>query len=1088
MHYRLLVFSSALLFFASAAQAQGLEGYYRFPALSGHTVIFSAEGDLWTVGVQGGLARRLTTHAGEEARPTVSPDGKILAFSASYEGPVEVYTMPLTGGLPVRRTYQAESSYPVAWTPDGRLLYSTSHFSTLPDQQLVALDLESGESQRIPLSQASDGVYGDQSTLFFARPAWHRNNTQRYQGGTARNIWKFAAGAEEAVNLTAGHAGENHSPMWWKGRVYYICDIDGTMNLWSMSPQGRNRRQHTRHSGWDVRSAGLDDGRIVYRLGADLHLYDIGRGRDRLIPIRLASDFEQLREKWIQDPMDYVTSAHLHPQGDSVVITARGRLFVAPAGRGRLVRASTRPGVRYRDGVFMPDGKSLLALSDQSGETEFHTLPADGVGQEQALSDEGTILRFQGHPSPDGNWVAYADKNNEMWLLDVVNRTQKKISTTRQGVRNPSWSPDSRWLAFSQTALNTFSQIQLYNLEDGSLTALTSDRVNSRSPAWHPGGEFLYFLSDRNLVSSVRGPWGPRQPEPHFDLTWKIYEAALKRGLRSPFSPPDELSGDQAEGEKKGQAASTPQVEIDLEGLQRRVREVPLAAGNYFGLEANRQALFFGSRVSGERTSNLAAVKIEPPDGQLHEAVSVVSGIRSFELSTDGKKVLVSQRNSLYVLEARPQKASKLSDHQVNLRGWSFPIDVREDLRQLFVDAWRLERDYFYDPGMHGLDWEAVRDKYLPLVDRITSRAELSDLIGEMVAELSALHVSVRGGDLRQGGNRVQVASLGARLVRDESAGGYRIDYIYQSDPDYLNELSPLAEPGLEVRAGDVITSINGTPVLSVPHPHVLLRNQQGRQVLLELSPAEGGESRHLIVRPTGNERNLRYSDWEYTRRLQVEEQSESQIGYLHLRAMGSRSLTEWYRNFYPVFNRPGLIVDVRHNGGGNTDSIILEKLLRKAWFYFAPRAGEPSWNMQYAFRGHMVVLVDERTASDGEAFAEGFRRLGLGKVIGIRTWGGEIWLSSNNRLSDGGYARAPQTGVYGPERQWLIEGHGVDPDIEVDNLPHATFNGQDSQLETAIQYLLEEIRKNPVEVPPPPPYPNKTFTPAETGGNGNEN
>ncbi len=782
--------------------------------------------------------------------------------------------------------------------------------------------------------------------------------------------------------------------------------------------------------------------------------------------------------------MEYATSAHLHPKGESVVITARGRLFVAPAGPGRLVRASTRAGVRYRDGAFMPDGDSLLALSDQSGETEFHILPADGVGEEQALTSDGTILRFRGYPSPDGNWVAYTDKNNELRLLDVRSRTQKTISTTREGVSQPSWSPDSRWLAFTQRALNTFAQIQIYNLQDGTLTALTSDRVNSRSPAWHPDGEFLYFLSDRNLVSSVGSPWGSRQPEPYFDRSWKIYEAALKRGLLSPFSPPDELSGDRAESRDK-KAEGAPAVEIDLDGLQRRVREVPVPPGNYFGLATNRHALFFGSRESGRRASNLAAVKIEPPPDRLHDPVEVVTGIRSFELSADGEKVLVAQRDSLYVLDALPKKASKLSESQVNLRGWTFPIDVREDLRQLFVDAWRLERDYFYDPGMHGLDWEAVRDKYLPLVDRITSRAELSDLIGEMVAELSALHVSVRGGDLRRGQDRIQVASLGARLVRDESAGGYRIDYIYQSDPDYPNELSPLAQPGLEVSAGDVITSINGTPVLSVAHPHQLLRNQQGRQVLLELSPSDGGEGRRLIVTPTGNEGNLRYSDWEYTRRLQVEEQSRGSIGYVHLRAMGLRSLTEWYRNFYPVFNRPGLIVDVRHNGGGNTDSIILEKLLRKAWFYWAPRAGQPYWNMQYAFRGHMVVLVDERTASDGEAFAEGFRRLGLGKVIGTRTWGGEIWLSNNNRLSDGGYARAPQTGVYGPERQWLIEGHGVDPDIEVDNLPHATFNGQDAQLETAIQYLLEEIRKNPVDVPQPPPYPDKSFTPTETGGNG---
>jgi tricorn protease len=401
---------------------------------------------------------------------------------------------------------------------------------------------------------------------------------------------------------------------------------------------------------------------------------------------------------------------------------------------------------------------------------------------------------------------------------------------------------------------------------------------------------------------------------------------------------------------------------------------------------------------------------------------------------------------------------------------------VREDFRQIYIDAWRLERDYFWDPNMHGVDWDAMRDKYLPLVDRITTRRELNDLIGELVGELSALHVSVRGGDLREGPDQIRVAALGARLQRDESAGGYRIDYIYQSDPDYPEELSPLADPDLDIQAGDIITGINGQGTLSVRHPRVLLRNKAGQQVLVTIKSGETGRTRQLIITPTGNESSLRYSDWEYTRRLKVEDKGKGDIGYVHLRAMGGRNITEWYRNFYPVFKRKGLIIDVRHNRGGNIDAFILEKLLRKAWFYWKPRAGSPYWNMHYAFRGHMVVLCNEYTASDGEAFAEGFRRLGLGKVIGTRTWGGEIWLSSNNQLTDRGLARAPQTGVYGPEREWLIEGHGVDPDIVVDNLPHETFKGKDAQLEAAIAYLKEQIRKHPVDIPDPPPYPDKSF------------
>ncbi len=1061
-----------LIFVSAFVSEASTLGYYQYPALRGETLVFSAEGDIWRVDVQGGTARRLTTHPGEETHPAVSPDGQVLAFSATYEGPTEVYTMPIAGGVPTRWTYESDSSMVVGFTPDGRLIYTTRAYSTLPNQQLVAIDLKTNKREVIPLHQASDGSYDDSGrALYFVRPAFHNNNTQRYEGGTAQNIWKFTDGQTEARNLTADFAGENFSPMWWNGRVYYVCERDGTWNIWSMDEEGRDLKQHTRHEGWNVKSPCLDNGRIVYQLGADLRALDVRSGKDQLIPISLASDFDQLREKWVKEPLDYLTSAHVHPGGESVVLTSRGRVFVAPAGDGRLVRASYKEGIRYRDAVFMPNGQTLLALSDESGELEFVTMPANGVGEEKPLTNDGEILRFQGHPSPDGKWIAYDDKNNELWLLNTESKKQTKISLSQEGIGDISWSPDSKWLAFCETAFNTFVQIHLFSVETGEYIPLTTDRVNSMSPAWSPDGRFIYFLSDRNLQSVVSSPWGTRQPEPYFDKPMKIYCLSLQQGVRSPFKPEDELY--EAPQTKEG-AAKEVSIQIDRENIQRRIREVPVEPGKYAGLEVNEQALFWIERGESYRDpSRLKAVKIGNKD---IKPVTVLEGIRNFEITPDGKKMMVRKGKSFYVLDAAPGKLTDLEKGKVNLQGWSYPIDMREDFRQLYIDAWRLERDYFWDPNMHGVDWEAMRDKYLPLVDRVTTRRELNDVIGELVGELSALHVSVRGGDLREGPDQISVATLGARLQRDESAGGYRIRYIYKSDPDYPGELSPLADPDLNVRTGDVITGINGQSTLSVRHPCALLRNQAGNQVLITVKSAETDHTRQLIVIPTGNEYNIRYNDWEYTRRMEVEEKGEGEIGYVHLRAMGGGNITEWYQNFYPVFKRKGLIIDVRHNRGGNIDAFILGKLIRKAWFYWKPRAGNPYWNMHYAFRGHMVVLCDENTASDGEAFAEGFKRLGLGKVIGTRTWGGEIWLSSNNRLTDQGLARAPQTGVYGPEREWLIEGHGVDPDIVVDNLPHATFKGEDAQLQAAIDYLQEQIRKNPVDIPEPPPYPDKSF------------
>jgi tricorn protease len=423
--------------------------------------------------------------------------------------------------------------------------------------------------------------------------------------------------------------------------------------------------------------------------------------------------------------------------------------------------------------------------------------------------------------------------------------------------------------------------------------------------------------------------------------------------------------------------------------------------------------------------------------------------------------------------KAGTAKITTNKKNSINLTGWKFPINPREDWKQMFTDAWRMERDYFYDKNMHGVDCNAMHTKFMPLVSRITTRNELSDLIGRFVGELSALHTSVRGGDLRSDGKKIPVANLGAILLRDEENSGFRIDYIYKVDLDYPDEKSPLDAPYLDVKAGDIITHVNGRSALSAMDIGELIRNQVKKQVRLSIK--RGKDSKDIIVTPIGNSFNLRYRDWEYGNRLYVKKESKESIGYLHLRAMSENDINQFYRAFYPIFNRQGLIIDMRYNWGGNIDSFILEKLLRKAWMYWKGKSGNQYWNMPYAFRGHIVILVNENTYSDGEAFTDGFKELGLGVSIGTRTWGGEIWLNSANRLSDNGLVKAPMFGVYGSGK-WRIEGHGFEPDIVIDNLPHETFNGKDAQLDKAINLLKSLIKEDPREVPPVQKYPNKSF------------
>lgn len=1053
-------------------------GYYRSPTIRGETIVFTAEGDLWTISIQGGEARRLTTHAAEESHAAISPDGTTLAFSAGYEGPTEVYTMPLGGGLPRRRTWEGAPATVVGWTSEGRILYATAGSSTLPSTQLATLDPRSGRRELVPLAEASDGSYDASGrVLYFTRYAFQGSHTKRYQGGTAQNIWRYTAGSAEAVPLTSDYAGTSKTPMWWSGRIYFASDRDGTMNLWSMDPEGHDLRQLTRHRGWDVRSPALGDGRIVYQLGADLHLFDIARGSDTTLDIRLGSDFDQERVRWVSNPMTYLTTAHLAPEGGRVVLTARGQVFVAPVGRagGRFVEVTRAPGVRYRQARFAPDGKTVLALSDQTGETEWWRLPANGVGAPEQLTSDARVLRWDGVPSPDGKWLAFYDKNQTLWLYGFDRRQAAVIDSTPDGdFGDLVWSPDSKWLAYVRPAA-TFGRIWLYSVAQSQRTALTSARSDSYSPAFTPDGKWLYFLSDRTFQSLVGAPWGPRAPEPFFDRQTKIYALALVPGLRSPFLPATEVAPPTpADTGAKARPAATPPVAVDLTGIQERLTELPLPAANYEALSVNGSRLFWLSRQTNlEHTAALQSLEIGNSDVT---PKTLVDDVRSYELAADGKKLLLRKGEALYVIDAASGAGASLDKAQVNLADWSFPLDPREEWRQMFDEAWRLERDYFYDPHMHGLDWPAMQAKYRPLVDRVTDRAELSDLLAQLVSELSALHIFVYGGDLRDGTDQAAPASLGAELTRDSVAGGWRVAHVYGADPDYPMTLSPLAQQGVDVHAGEVIQQINGVSTLSVEHPGELLRRQAGKQVLLRIAPARGGPTRDVVVTPLtpGQASNLRYDEWELTRRTLVDSGSDGRIGYVHLRAMGPPDIARWERDFYPVFNRAGLIIDVRHNRGGNIDSWLLERLLRRAWFYWQPRTGSPYWNMQWAFRGHVVVLCDAWTASDGEAFTEGFRRLGLGRVIGTRTWGGEIWLSSSNVLVDRGIATAAEFGVYGPEGQWLIEGHGVDPDSVVDNLPHATFGGEDAQLAAALAYLQRQIREHPVPVPPPPAYPRK--------------
>jgi tricorn protease len=736
---------------------------------------------------------------------------------------------------------------------------------------------------------------------------------------------------------------------------------------------------------------------------------------------------------------------------------------------------------------FISKNDEVVFLSDESGEMELWKTGKDGFSSPAQLTSgsQSLIMGFQ--PSPDGKYIAYTEKD---YLLKVYD-TEKKISRlidqdNTGGFDDLAWSPDGKWLAYVDPAQNQTAQIKVIHLETNQSYYLTTDRTESYNPVFSADGKWLYFISDRTFNAVVGSPWGPRQPEPFYNKTAKMYMLALYDSLRSPFLTTDELNPkmEEKKEESKEQKADAkkdkpkpqkPEKIPDMAGASFRLFEVPVPADNISSLLVNDKFLYWiQSDINDRQNRKLFALEISNKIN--NKPVEITDNVSGFEFSGNGKKILIRKNDGVYVTDADGKKAD-LKDAKITLKDWMFKVDPIEDRKQMLVDAWRLERDYFYDKKMHGVDWKAVLDRHLPLVERITDRFELDELLISMVSELSALHTFVYGGEKREAPDDISPASLGARLVKNTSKGGYVIDHIYKGDPDFPEQRSPLSQPQFQIKVGDIITKVNGVDVLTVDHINRLLDKKDGQEVRLTLKDNDG-KVYDQIVKPVSmlNDAGFRYNEWEYTRRLEVEGKSDSRIGYFHLRAMGGDNFQEFVKGYYPVFNREGLIIDVRNNRGGNIDSWILNRLLRKAWFYWQSRAGSPYWNMQYAFRGHIVVLCNEFTASDGEAFAEGIKQLDLGEVIGTRTWGGEIWLSSSNRLVDNGIATASEMGVYTQDGQWIIEGHGVVPDNVVDNLPFATYQGNDAQLEAAIQFLQKKMKDEPVTIPPFPPMPDKSF------------
>lgn len=1054
------------------SQASASQGYYRFPVLQQQQVVFTAEGDLWHTDLQGTKTQRLTTHPGLESQPLLSKDGKTLYFAANYDGAEEIYQMPLAGGQAKRLTFENSRVRPQQTLADGKILYATDSASGPANYWLLKLvDPANGVTTTLPLADASSGQIDSASqTVFFTRFGLQLtgDNTKVYRGGAMGELWRWSLNSkQEAVRLLADHAGSISQPQLYQGRLYFISDADGNTNIWSSDLNGQQLQQHSHHTDWRIGRFSVDNGKAVYQLGADLYQLDLNTAQAQPLAISLTSDFVQQRERWLDKPLSYLTDVSANFKTKQVVLTARSQLAVAATGSRRLINVATPEGSRSRSAVLSQDGKWVYAINDASGENEIWRFAADGSDNAKQLTKDGNVFRWGLHLSPNNRYLAHDDKNGDLWLLDLQSGKNSRIYQHGWGhsaYADVVWSADSELLTFTLNhQQRPRSQVVLYSVAEKQSEVLTSDKYESYSPTFSADGLWLYFLSDRQFNATPGSPWGDRNLGPMFDKRTEVFALSLKQQACFPFAPEQEVSvcdNKAATEALKGKNAAR----VDWEQIQQRLWPVPVSAGNYSNLSANAERLYLLSRDGGSRRSELKQVKFSKSKAEL---TTVTSNVVQYQLAADGKSLFILKAGNagpgdMLLVNAGEKLPAELTDARVNASQWQLAINPQHEWRQMFRDAWLMHRDFLFDKGMRGLDWQATRLKYEPLLARVTDRYELDDIFAQMMGELNALHSQVRGGEYRADPHSAAAASLGARL--SNSSNGVKIEHIYQTDAELPNSASPLAQPGVSLQAGDIITAVNGQSVADLAALTAALRNQAGKQVLLNAS--RNKQTLQAVVKPVALSEDalLRYQDWVNTNQQKVQQESEGKFGYLHLYAMTSSDISSFTREFYAQFQKEGLIIDVRRNRGGNIDSWVIEKLLRRAWAFWQPTHGAPYTNMQQAFRGHLVVLADPLTYSDGETFSAGIKALGLGPLIGQRTAGAGVWLSGRNQLADRGVARVAETPQFAVDGRYIIEGYGVTPDIEVINMPYAAFNGEDAQLNRAVAYLKQQLQDKPIQ------------------------
>jgi tricorn protease len=1064
----------------------------RFPAVSNDQIAFSYAGDLYTVPIAGGVARKLTAfYDGYEAFARFSPDGKSIAFTGEYDGNREVYLIPADGGIPKRLTYtpslgrddiadrMGPNNLVMNWSPDGKNVVFRSRMREWNDfnGQLYLVPAEGGMPDELPLPRGGFCSFSpDGNRLAYNRIFREFRTWKRYRGGMADDVWIYDFATKKIENITNNPA-QDIIPMWSGTRIYCLSDRDENkrMNLYVYDLGSKETRQLTRFVDFDIKFPSLGPKHIVFENGGYLYTFELATEKVEKVPVIVADDQVMSRTRVVKTESQ-ITSFEIAPDGKRALFGAHGELYTVPAEHGNVRNLTGTPGVNERNPKWSPDGKTVAFISDKSGMEEIYLMNQDGTGTPVQLTSNGDTYKYQLLWSPDGKKIMWNDKMLRLSTVDVATKEIVVVATAQAGeITDFAWSPDSRWISYGFPEPRNVGRVFLYSVESKKAVPVTDSWYDSGGPSFSNDGKYLFFVSDRDFQ--------PVYSHTEWDSAYLsmsgLYFVTLSKDMKSPFEPKsDEVAVKTAPEPKAAPSAkpapkpeekkeTPPVLKVDLDGIMDRIVGLPIERANYGMISVVGDSVYYLRLKDLERAPSLMLYDLS----SLKE--KDLGKINGYEISADSKKMLVAKDRAFSIIDL--PKGPVSPEAKLDLGGMETVQDLRQEWEQIYEECWRQMKEFFYAPNMNGVDWDALGRRYKPLAEAVSHRADLTYVIGELIGELSSGHTYVGGGDVPRP-KKIDVGMLGARFEREAKTGYFRIAKILRGENWDPSMRSPLTELGVNVKEGEYLIAIDGKPCDKMADMYEALYGTVGRQVTLKVnsSPAEKG-SRDVVVIPVETENSLYYYNWVEDNIEKVSKATDGRVGYIHIPNMGVEGLNEFVKHFYPQLRKQALIVDVRGNGGGNVSPMIIDRLVREMVMIEMGRneLGRP--DPAAAFVGPKVCLCDEFSASDGDIFPYRFKYLKLGKLIGKRTWGGVVGIRGTLPLLDGGFLNKPEFAPYSVDgKKWIIEGEGVVPDITVDNDPALEFAGVDQQLNKAIEVILEELKTKGWTLPPHPPFPIK--------------